>query len=76
MFKLENLARDFRCQDPYGFLQPGKVVDIIDYRILAFPTQYIADTHCRNATLRDKLYRINDFKKLYLEIKSSGIVVV
>lgn len=33
----------------------------------------LTDTHCRNAKPRDKLYRLNDFKGLYLEIKPNGV---
>ncbi|MDN2672871.1 tyrosine-type recombinase/integrase [Janthinobacterium sp. SUN026] len=33
----------------------------------------LTDAHCRNAKPREKLYRLNDFKGLYLEIKPSGV---
>lgn len=33
----------------------------------------LTDTHCRNAKPREKLYRLNDHKGLYLEVKPSGV---
>ncbi|MER1968790.1 integrase arm-type DNA-binding domain-containing protein [Castellaniella sp. GW247-6E4] len=33
----------------------------------------LTDAHCRNAKPRDKLYRINDHRGLYLEVKPSGV---
>lgn len=33
----------------------------------------LTDAHCRNAKPREKLYRLNDFKGLYLEIKPTGV---
>jgi len=33
----------------------------------------LTDAHCRNAKPRDKLYRVNDYKGLYLEVKPSGV---
>lgn len=33
----------------------------------------LSDTHCRNAKPREKLYRLNDHRGLYLEVKPSGV---
>lgn len=33
----------------------------------------LTDAHCRNAKPREKLYRLNDHKGLYLEVKPSGV---
>ena len=33
----------------------------------------LTDTHCRNAKPRSKLYRLNDHRGLYLEVKSTGV---
>ncbi|WP_323011757.1 tyrosine-type recombinase/integrase [Castellaniella sp.] len=33
----------------------------------------LTDAHCRNAKPRDKLYRLNDHRGLYLEVKPSGV---
>ncbi|MGK5048656.1 tyrosine-type recombinase/integrase [Janthinobacterium sp. GB4P2] len=33
----------------------------------------LTDAHCRNAKPRDKLYRVNDYKGLYLEVKPNGV---
>ena len=33
----------------------------------------LTDTHCRNAKPREKLYRLNDQRGLYLEVKPNGV---
>jgi len=33
----------------------------------------LTDAHCRNAKPREKLYRLNDHRGLYLEVKPSGV---
>lgn len=33
----------------------------------------LSDTHCRNAKPKEKLYRLNDYKGLYLEVKPNGV---
>ena len=33
----------------------------------------LTDAHCRNAKPREKLYRLNDHKGLYLEVKPPGV---
>jgi integrase len=33
----------------------------------------LTDSHCKKAKAREKLYRISDFKGLYLEIKPNGV---
>lgn len=33
----------------------------------------LTDAHCRNAKPKEKLYRLNDFKGLYLEVKPNGV---
>jgi len=33
----------------------------------------LTDAHCRSAKPQQKLYRLNDFKGLYLEVKPSGV---
>jgi integrase len=33
----------------------------------------LTDVHCRNAKPKEKLYRLNDFKGLYLEVKPNGV---
>lgn len=32
----------------------------------------LTDAHCRNAKPKDKLYRLNDHRGLYLEVKPNG----
>ncbi len=32
----------------------------------------LTDTQCRNAKPKQKLYRLNDFNGLYLEVKPNG----
>ena len=33
----------------------------------------LTDAHCRNAKPREKLYRLNDQRGLYLEVKPNGV---
>ena len=33
----------------------------------------LTDTHCRNAKPKEKLYRLNDQRGLYLEVKPNGV---
>jgi len=33
----------------------------------------LTDAPCRNAKPKEKLYRLNDFKGLYLEVKPNGV---
>ena len=33
----------------------------------------LTDAHCRNAKPKEKLYRLNDQRGLYLEVKPNGV---
>lgn len=33
----------------------------------------LTDTHCRNAKPKEKRYRLNDQRGLYLEVKHNGV---
>jgi len=51
----------------------GKVSTVAQTFLLLKGQLMLTDAHCRNAKPREKLYRLNDHKGLYLEVKPSGV---
>ncbi|MGK5054862.1 Arm DNA-binding domain-containing protein [Janthinobacterium sp. RB2P8] len=58
----------------YDFGQAKKsVYDELSQLLPTSTLDMLTDAHCRTAKPKDKLYRINDRRGLYLEIKPNGI---